>query len=147
LRYFFDLMGMQELKRRTPIVEFQAPEPRWMDEETTFKLIERGPVLCVGYDLALRVGEVDLLRREEFNPGTGEITVTRLKHKARRNNYILKFDDWCLEILNEYLNEFDGYLDDVGFPVSVPTIQRHFKRRARVLGLKGYTFQSLRHTV
>jgi integrase len=146
LRSFFDLMGMQELKRRTPIVEVHSPEPNWMDEETTFKLIGRVPVLCVGYDLALRVGEVGLLRREEFNPGTGEITVTRLKHKARSNKYMLRIDDWCLEILNEYLKEFDEHLVDVIFPMSVPTMQRIFERRAGVLGLEGYNFQSLRHS-
>jgi len=146
LRSFFDLMNMQELKRRTPIVEFHSPEPRWMDEETTFKLIGRTPILCVGYDLALRVGEVGLLRREEFNPGTGEITVTRLKHKGRSNKYILRLDDWCLEILNEYLERFDDYLGDAIFPVSVPTMQRPFERRAGALGLEGYSFQSLRHS-
>jgi integrase len=146
LRSFFDLMGINELKRRTPIVEFHAPEPKWIDEETTFKLIGSVPVLCVGYDLALRVGEVGLLRRGEFNPGTGEITVTRLKHKTRSNKYILKLDDWCLEILNEYLKEFDEHLGDVFFPVSIPTMQRHFKRRAGALGLEGYKFQSLRHS-
>jgi integrase len=146
LRSFFDLMGMQEMKRRTPIVEVHAEEPKWMDEETTFRLVDRVPVLCVGYDLALRVGEVGLLRRGEFNPLTGEITVTRLKHKGRRNKYVLKLDDWCLEILNGYLKRFDEYLGDVIFPVSVPTIQGYFKRRAGALGLEGYTFQSLRHS-
>ena len=146
LRSFFDLMGMQEMKRRTPIVEFQAPEPKWMDEGTTFKLIARVPVLCVGYDLALRVGEVGLLRRGEFNPRTGEITVTRLKHKGRSNKYILKLDDWCLEVLNDYLKSFDEHLGEVIFPVSVNTMQRSFYRRADALGLEGYKFQSLRHS-
>jgi len=89
---------------------------------------------------------VDLLSRREFNPKPGEITVTRLKHKARNNNYILKLDDWCLEILNEYLKRFDEHLGDMVFPVSVPTIQRHFKRRAGALRLKDYIFQSLRHS-
>ena len=83
-----------------------------------------------------------LLRREEFNPGTGEITVTRLKHKGRNNKYILKLDDWCLEILNEFYE----HLGDVVFPISVQTMQRQSKRRAGALGLKGYTFQSLRHS-
>ena len=146
LRSFFDLMGMPEMKRRTPIVEVSVHEPKWLDEETTLKLIGRIPVLCVGYDLALRVGEVGLLRRGEFNPSTGEITVTRLKHKGRRNTYLLTLDDWCLEILNGYLKRFDGYLGEEIFPMSVPTIQRYFKRKAVALGLEGYTFHSLRHS-
>ena len=77
-----------------------------------------------------------LLRREEFNPGTGEITVTRLKHKSRNNKYILKLDDWCLEILNEYLKRFDEHLGDVVFPVSIPTMQNPFKR-SRGPGVEG----------
>jgi len=146
LRSFFDLMGMQEMKRRTPIVEFQAPEPKWMDEGTTFKLIARVPILCVSYDLALRVGEVGLLRKSEFNPVTGEMIVARLKHKGRSNKYILKLDDWCLEVLNGYLKRFDEHLGEVIFPVSVNTMQRSFYRRAEALGLEGCKFQSLRHS-
>ena len=146
LRSFFDLMEMQELKRRTPIVEFHAPEPKWMDEETTLKLIGRIPVLCVGYDLALRVGEVGLLSRREFNPRTGEITVTRLKHKGQRNKYLLTLDDWCLEVLNGYLKKYEAYLDDVVFPMSVSTIQNIFNRREEAIGLEGYKFHSLRHS-
>jgi integrase len=92
------------------------------------------------------VGEVGLLRRGEFNPRTGEITVTCLKHKGRRNKYILMLDDWCLEILNGYLKRFDEYLGDVIFPMSVPTMQRYFEMRAGALGLEGYKFHSLRHS-
>ena len=146
LRSFFDIMDMPDMKRRTPIVEVYVPEPKWLDEETTFELIGRIPILCVGYDLALRVGEVGLLRRGEFNPKTGKITVTRLKHKARRNKYLLTLDGWCLEILNRYLKDFGEYLGDVIFPICTATMQRTFNRRAKALGLEGYTFQCLRHS-
>lgn len=146
LRSFFDLMGIPEMKRRTPIVEFNAPEPKWMDKETTFELIGRIPVLCVAYDLALRVGEVGLLRRVEFNPKTGEITVTRLKHKGQRNKYLLTLDDWCLEVLNGYLKRFDEHLGDIVFPMSVSTIQKIFNRREKAIGLENYKFHSLRHS-
>jgi len=146
LRSFFDLMDMKEMKRRTPIVEFHAPEPKWMDEETTFELISRVPVLCVSYDLALRVGEVGLLSRREFNSKTGEITVTRLKHKGQRNKYLLTLDDWCLEILNGYLKKYEAYLGDIVFPMSVSTIQNIFNRREETIGLEGYKFHSLRHS-
>ena len=72
--------------------------------------------------------------------------MTRLKHKGRSNKYILKLDDWCLEVLNWYLKSFDEHLGDVIFPVSVNTMQRSFYRRAEALGLEGYKFQSLRHS-
>jgi len=72
--------------------------------------------------------------------------VTRLKHKGRSNKYILKLDDWCLEVLNGYLKSFNEHLGDVIFPISVNTMQRSFYRRADALGLEGYKFQSLRHS-
>ncbi len=145
LRSFFDIMEMPELKRRTPIMEYESKDPLWLEKEVVMRLIAEIPVLCVGYDLALRVGEVESLRRSAFNPTNGNIEVKRLKHKGRRNSYILTLSDWCLDILNEYLGALpDG--NDVMFPMSVHLIQRIFNDRAHTLGLEGYTFHSLRHS-
>lgn len=149
LRKFFDIMGLPEMKRRTPIVAYDVPEPRWLSKVKTLTLIGDVPVLCVGYDLALRVGEVKYLKQSTYNPNNGNIEVTRLKHKGRRNTYILQVSDWCLEILNEYLGVDPDHAherDDVMFPMSVEAIQTVFNERARRLGLSGYTFHSLRHS-
>jgi len=143
LRRFFDVMGLPEMKRRTPIVSYDVPEPRWMAMDTTILVIGDVPILCLGYDLALRVGEVRYLKRSTYNPINGSIEVKRLKHKGRRNSYILQVSDWCLEILNEYLRLGDG---DVMFPMSTESIQTVFNERAAQLGLEGYTFHSLRHS-
>jgi len=148
LRRFFDVMGMAEMKRRTPIVSYEVPEPLWLTREQTRQVIGDVPVLCVAYDLALRVGEVKSLRRSSFNPSTGDIEVTRLKHKGRRNTYILQLDGWCLDILNEYLHHGAG---DVIFPMSAESIQDRFNERAAPLGLREeggdmYTFHCLRHS-
>jgi len=146
LRSFFDVMKMEDLRKKTPVPTPQIPEPRWLEEEDTFRLIDEVPVLCVGYDLALRVGEVGFLRRSAFNTETGSIEVKRLKHKGQRDTYILELGGWCLEILNKYL-EGRGGLGDVIFPISTKTIQRIFRRRANAVGLsEDYTFHSLRHS-
>jgi len=87
---------------------------------------------------------VGLLRRSGFNQGTGDIEVTRLKHKGRRNTYILQLDGWALEVLNDYLDNVDN--GDVMFPMSVSTHQDRFNERAAAQGLEGYTFHSLRHS-
>jgi len=145
LRRFFDVMGLPEMKRRTPIVSYDVPEPRWLSVECSTELIGDVPVLCVSYALALRVGEVRYLTRSKFNPETGDIEVLRLKHKGRRNSYILSLEGRYLEILNEYLGRAPN---DAGvmFPMNVEAIQTVFNERAAALGLEGYTFHSLRHS-
>jgi len=158
LRSFFDVMGMPELKRRTPIVSYEVPEPTWLTKSQAMGVIAGIPVLCVSYDLALRVGEVGFLVRSAFNIETGRIEVKRLKHKGQRDTYILELSDWCLDILNEYLGVGDQGDEDGGeafprvhgdimFPMSVSTIQRIFRKRANAVGLsEDYTFHSLRHS-
>lgn len=149
LRSFFDVMGMNDMRLRTPIVSFEVPEPKWIPEETEARaLVGNVPVLCVGYDLALRVGEVGLLRWSAFNPDTGDIEVRRLKHRGKRNTYILQLDGWCLDVLNEYRGSVStrDLQDDVMFPMSTQVIQRIFNMRAADMGLTDYTFHSLRHS-
>jgi len=147
LRSFFDFIGLKELKDRVPIPPVKVREPLWLDEETTFKLIDRVAVLCVAYDLALRVNEVPLLRLSEFKPETGKITVTRLKRKGHYDKITLKLEEWCLEILNEYIERNRPRIRDVIFPFSAKTIQNIFRRRANAIGLdKKYKFHCLRHS-
>jgi len=143
LKSFFELMNLQELSKRTPIVAYQVPEPKWLEKPSTFKVIGRVPPLCVGYDLALRVGELKFLRRSKFNAETGDILVTRLKHKGHTNTYTLKLDRWCLEILNRYL--MLKVREDM-FPMDEEVYQDSFTDRATSSGFKDYTFQCLRHS-
>ena len=144
LKSFFDFSGYRDLENRTPIMDYNVPEPKWMTEPLAYELIDQVPVLCVGYDLALRIGECGLLRRSEFNPDTGDITVTRLKHKGQRNKYILRVSDWCLPILNLWIKS--NARGNIIFKMSVSTIRRRFVERARQLNLEGYSFHSLRHS-
>ena len=144
LKAFFYFTGNRDLENRTPIMDYNVPEPKWMTEPVAYDLIDQVPVLCVGYDLALRIGECELLRRGEFNPITGDITVIRLKHKGQRNRYILRISEWCLPILNRWIKSHAR--GDIIFPMSVSTIRRRFIERARQLNLEGYSFHSLRHS-
>ena len=144
LKSFFDFTGNRDLENRTPIMDYSAPEPKWLTEKATLELIDRVPVLCVGYDLALRIGECGLLRKSGFNSESGDITVIRLKHKNQRNRYILRISDWCLPLLNRWIR--DHARGDIIFPQSVNTIRRRFIERARKLNLEGYSFHSLRHS-
>jgi integrase len=116
-----------------------------LDEKTTFGLIGRVPVLCVAYDLALRIGEAPLLRTETLNFDTGDIEVTRLKHKGHSNKYMLRLDEWCLKILRNYVEQYEvrGKL----FPTSVMWINTMFRRRRNALNLsENYKFHCLRHS-
>lgn len=135
---------MAFLQLNTPIVPYYPAEPKWLLEPMTFKVIGHVPVLNVAYDLALRVGEVGLLKKRTFNSQTGDILVTRLKHKGQVNTYTLKFDSWCLEILNRYLDTQPK--SDILFPFTVKQLQGTFASRAARFKLNDYTFQSLRHS-
>ena len=144
LKSYFDFTGNRDLENRTPIMDYSSPEPKWMTEPLAYDLIAQVPVLCVGYDLALRIGECGFLRKSGFNPDTGDITVIRLKHKNQRNRYILRISEWCLPILNRWIR--DNARGDIIFPQSVSTVRRRFIERARMLNLEGYSFHSLRHS-
>jgi len=145
LRKFFKVSGKFHLVEEVPEVSYEAPTPKWLDEETTFKLIDGVPVLCVAYDLALRIGEVPLLRVETLNLDTGDIEVTRLKHKKHPNKYMLRLDNWCLEIVRDYVKRVKP--KDRLFPVSVSTVNRIFNARRRAVGLGDeYNFHCLRHS-
>ena len=148
LKAFFEMLGKRDLAMWIPTPSYSVVrEPKWLPEDICMKVIDKVPVLVVAYDLALRVGEVPLLRRDRYNPKTGEIEVYRLKHKGRYNRQILQLDDWARDILNEYLESRKDN-DPRIFPMTSRNIQYIFKRRLRLCGLdpKEYTFHVLRHS-
>jgi len=159
LRSFFAAMGMREMMHQTPIVQYETPDPKWLTRSQTMGVISGAPMLTIGYALALRVGELRFLSRESFDPESGKIQVTRLKHKGQRNTYILELDPWALGELNEYLERVDNAIKELSpdsilrdqmFPASVSTIQDRFNARAEPLGLREpgdeHTFHCLRHS-
>lgn len=144
LKSFFELMDLPEMSKKTPIVSYEVQEPKWLEETAAFRVIGRVPVLCTAYDLALRVGELKFLKTNKFNTQTGDILVTRLKHKGHANTYTLKLDWWCLEILNRYLTL--AKIKDQMFPLDSDDYQGVFTDHAARFGFKDYTFQCLRHS-
>jgi len=144
LKSYFEFKGYRTLKNQVPIMEYFPTEPKWMPESVLYAFIEDNPLFSIGYDLALRVGEVPLLKKSWFNSDTGEIRVTRLKHKSHNNLYFLKLSPWCLPLVNNWIE--DHPTGDQIFSMSTRTIGNRFKKRTRELNLDGYTWHSLRHS-
>ena len=148
LRSFFIMLGRRELAMWIPIPTLSGvEEPKWLPEDEVMKIVRPFPVLTVAYDLALRVGEVPLLRRDRYNMETGEIEVTRLKHKGRPNKYILVLRPFARDILNKYLR-FMPRRSIYIFPMSTRNVQYIFKRALVLAGYnpRDYTFHLLRHS-
>ncbi|MBM1154928.1 site-specific integrase [archaeon] len=148
LRAYYKMVGLDDMARWVPIPQIGSEEePEWLPEDVVMELIDRVAVLVVAYDLALRLGEVVLLKADRYNKATGEIEVTRLKHKGRPNKYMLILDDWARDVLNEYL-DVHGIRTGRIFRMTTRTIQNIFKRRLKVIGLdpNRYRFHVLRHS-
>jgi len=144
---FFNYIGKEDIARWIPIPSSHYEEVEWLPEDVVKKVIDSDPVLCVAYDLALRLSEVVLLMRSDYNRNTGDIVVTRLKHKNRPNKYILKLSPWVRELLNRYIDSSrccDGRI----FCMSTRSIQQRFKNALTRAGLdqSKYSFHVLRHS-
>jgi len=144
---FFNFIGREDLAKWIPTPSSHYEEVEWLPEDVVKKVIDSDPVLCVAYDLALRLSEVTLLTRSEYNKETGDIVVTRLKHKNRPNKYLLKLSPWVRDILNRYLlvsKCSDGRI----FCMSTRAIQQRFKNALARAGIdpNKYSFHVLRHS-
>lgn len=152
LKRFFDLIGRNRLTCRIEEPEYTIPEPNWIESiEKIRELIEAGgfeekAVLSTGYELAMRPGEIPKLRVEEFSPEAGEINVRRLKHRSNPNEYILPVRDWCVRILQEWIDHRESNSARI-FPFTPQTASDIFKRTAEKIRLPDeYTFHCLRHS-
>jgi len=154
LKSFFQMIGKNDVAMWIPTPSFNVvSEPKWIPEDKIMCVIDHDPVLCVAYDLALRLREVLLLRLENYNPDTGEIEVYRLKKKGQPMSQILVVGGTepkthCRDVLNKYIHDIGNPRSGKMFNISDRTIQYRFKRRLKMCGLnpKEYTFHSLRHS-
>lgn len=144
---FLKFIGKDDLAKWVPIPSPKGREVEWLPEDIVLRVVDRDPYLRVAYELALRVSELLMLKRSEYNPRTGEIVVYREKHKGKPNRYVLKLSDEAREILNEYISEKRCPGDRV-FCISRRAIQDRFKRALRRAGLdpSRYSFHTLRHS-
>jgi len=147
LKRFYKALGHPEIASMIPLPNIgEVTEAKWLGEDAMFKLIGKVTVLCTAYDLALRIGEVGLLKAETFNHQTGVIQVIREKHKGRPNKYQLTLSPWCREILSNYLARNQIKHGQI-FQNSVMTFNTIFRRRRQLAGLdSGYKFHCLRHS-
>jgi len=147
LSQFLEFSGRKSLAAWVPRPVPKAKEIEWLPEDVITRVVGRDPILRVAYELALRVSELLMLRRSEYNRETGEIAVYREKHKGKPNRYLLKLSDETRRLLNMYLDA-NSCSDDRVFCISRRAIQARFKRALKRAGLdpSKYTFHVLRHS-
>jgi site-specific recombinase XerD len=147
LSSFFVYLGKRDLAEWVPRPVPKPGEVRWLPEDVVMRVVGGDPVLRVAYELALRVSELLLLRRDEYNPETGTIAVYRLKHKGKPNRYILQLSDETRVLLNDYL-ESNQCPDGRVFCMSRKAVQARFRNALAKAGLdpRRYTFHVLRHS-
>ena len=148
IRRYFEMLGEAEASRWIPVARpDRVEEADWLPETDILRIVSGDPVLTVAYDLALRIGEVQLLRRDRYNRETGEIEVYRLKHKGAPNAYILKLRPFARDALNRYL-----HARPIGgvrlFDVSAAALRKRFKVALARAGYdpSEYSFHLLRHS-
>jgi integrase len=147
LSQFLEFTGRKSLAAWVPRPVPKAKEIEWLPEDVIIRVVGRDPILRVAYELALRVSELLMLRRSEYNRETGEIAVYREKHKGKPNRYLLKLSDDARQLLNMYLDA-NSCSDDRIFCISRRAVQARFKRALKRAGLdpNKYTFHSIRHS-
>ena len=143
LRAFFKFHNRPDLMRYVPSFKVTSERVQWLPYETVLKIIRGSPVLAVAYDLALRIGEVELLRADEYDPATGTIVVHREKSGT---SMLVKLGSYANALLRKYVEENrpKGRL----FPYNRVEINDMFKEALRRAGLDPdqYTFHVLRHS-
>lgn len=151
---FLQSQGRSDLARLVPKPDFtpEIEEIKWLDKPIIFEMLDnsktfRKAVLGTSYDLALRVGEVNLIRREWFDPKKGEMRVYRLKRKGVAPRMLLPVSDWCVRAIKSYLRRRKD-TDLLLFPHSTATFQNHYRRALMGVGINpdDYSFHTLRHS-
>jgi len=164
IKNFYEFLGYPDIASRIPGPRGVGwtPEtiPVGYDElRKTIMMLPKArdrAILCVAYELALRISEVTLLKRTQFNPNTCMIVVYRIKRPkgVPSMEQPMKLPPYCCEAVKEYLSTrdddcdclFASILKDGVKPLSTEMIRRTFKRLARLLGDESLRFHQLRHT-
>lgn len=152
LRKFFTLVNRRDLAELIETPVYPVPMPKWMTKDKVDHLLSCAEgrtraILTTAYDLALRVGEVPLLKKEFFSLENLQIKVWRLKHKGHPNEYILPIGKEAARILSEYLVENKGR-DPHIFPMHFNTVTYVYRQTCKKAGINSseYTFHTLRHS-
>jgi len=166
LRLFFRLIGREDVWRLIPTpVVYTHREASWLPEERIVEVVYscRDPLdralVAVGYEAALRRGEVVLLDREGYSPKEKTLLVRRLKRR-KTPTHVLPLREWCVGHLDSYLGERVD--DDPALfavysrgrwrsgwgRISEATVNYRWRRIAREAGIdpREYPYHTLRHS-
>lgn len=152
LRRFFTIIGKRDIAEFIELPMYVPKEAAWLPKPQIEDLLRAAEgygklFLSTAYDLALRVGELNLLRREFFNPESRQVKVYRLKHKGRPNEYILEVSETTARALEKYLKGRTDRNPHI-FPVCTSLVTYYYRKAARKAGIDShkYTFHCLRHS-
>lgn len=152
LRKFFNILGRRDISELIEVPMYMPKEPKWLPKDRIEHLLNVAEgkakvMLTTAYELALRVGELELLERSFFNAQTGQIKVFRLKHKGHPNEYILQLSKQATELLVQYVHE-EKTRSSLIFPVSTRLVTYYYRKTAPKAEIDPYeyTFHSLRHS-
>ena len=160
LRAFFEYLGRPEIATKIPRPRGSPnpPEVLTYDFDRLRRAIMMLPtareraILCVAFEAALRVKEVSLLRREDFDPETCRLRVHRVKRPQGRPE-----DEWkilppyCCRELQVYLAERRDkhsslFLNAAGKPLQPHNVYTVYRKLLAILGIPYARFHQLRHT-
>ena len=154
LRKFFQAYGRPEVVPQIPTPSYEVEDPRWLTQKIVFNIIQNSigkarSILSAGYDWALRVREVTLIKKEWFEGD--EVTIYRLKRKGAPRKTKIPVSPWCEKIIKSYIQNpkyWVGLNEDRLFPLGQQTISYYWRKSAKRAGINPYkyTFQSLRHS-
>jgi len=158
LANFLEFIGLSDLARKVPVTRYEVKEPKWLEREQVMKIIEacENPIhkalLWTSYELALRVGEAVRLKWEDVDLENRTVAVTRLKKKRVERKikpisrelarFLMTLPQHC-----EYVFPSYGGRGKPGWHMMSETMaEKIFRDAAAKVGLKGYTFHTLRHS-
>jgi integrase len=158
LSTFLRFVGKERLASLTPVTRYDAREPPWLPVEKVREIINAAedPVeralLLLSYELALRVSEAVSLKWEDVDLRNRTVAVARAK-KKKLEKVVKPISEEAAGLLaglprtSEYVFSVKGGRGTPGWHgMSVVQAMRIFRRAAERVGLKGYTFHTLRHS-
>lgn len=160
IRKYLHFIGNRDLEEFVPIPGYQTKAPKWLEEEQIEGLyrncrsVRDNCVIGLGYELALRAGELCLLNLSDISIGKS-INVHRLKgKKGVIEDQVLPMGDKLSSWVEDYLMEKSATPDDYGVPLLTTNsgkrlnrgnVSKIFKRIIGRIGVNA-TFHCLRHS-